>query len=60
MFILRPANLRSWIYTIVTIYQYKYPCSDQGEKEEEGCTLIPFVYNTNAHNYYYHHLDYGN
>ena len=28
--------------------------------EEGGCTLIPFVNNTMAHNYCYHCLAYGN
>ena len=32
----------------------------QGVIEEGGCTLIPFVYNTMAHNYCYHRLAYRN
>ena len=33
---------------------------NQGVIKEGGCTLIPFVDNTMAHNYCYHRLAYGN
>ena len=48
------AMLEAWNRIRSSVYYY------QGEIEEGGCSLIPFVYNTMARNYCYHRLAYGN
>ena len=50
----------SWWVTNFTVQSLTMNKYKQGVIEEGGCTLIPFVYNTMAHNYCYHRLAYGN